>query len=520
MSSLCQLIRRAGQVNGNGVATVFGARTHTWAEFGDRVARLAGGLRSLGVGPNDRVAMLGLNSDRYYEYFFAVPWAGGVFVPINTRLAPAEMVYWLSDSETKVLFIDDTFLEVLPTLREQVKTIEEVIYIGEAVTPDGLISHEALIEGSSAVDEAGRSHNDLAGLFYTGGTTGRSKGVMLSHHNLSYNVLQVLSVIELGCNDRFLHVAPMFHIADGLFCICAATVGAGNYILPGFDPLTTLQAIQDLRINRSLLVPTMVNMVVNHPEVENFDLTALDSVTYGASPMPEAVIERAMEVMPHVRFFQAYGQTETSPALTVLGSQYHVLDGPNAGKLKSCGQAIPGVEIAIFDENDNEVPRGTVGQICAQGDNVMLGYWNMPDVTAETLRGGWIHTGDGGYMDEEGFVYIVDRVKDMIISGGENVYSVEVENVIYQHPSVAECAVIGVPDEQWGERVHAIVRLKDGMALGAEELLEHCKGLIAGFKCPRSVDFTDTPLPVSGAGKILKRELRAPYWEGQTRSVS
>ena len=264
----------------------------------------------------------------------------------------------------------------------------------------------------------------------------------------------------------------------------------------------------------------MVNMVVNHPEVENFDLTALDSVTYGASPMPEAVIERAMEVMPHVRFFQAYGQTETSPALTVLGSQYHVLDGPNAGKLKSCGQAIPGVEIAIFDENDNEVPRGTVGQICAQGDNVMLGYWNMPDVTAETLRGGWIHTGDGGYMDEEGFVYIVDRVKDMIISGGENVYSVEVENVIYQHPSVAECAVIGVPDEQWGERVHAIVRLKDGMALGAEELLEHCKGLIAGFKCPRSVDFTDTPLPVSGAGKILKRELRAPYWEGQTRSVS
>jgi len=259
--------------------------------------------------------------------------------------------------------------------------------------------------------------------------------------------------------------------------------------------------------------------LIHHPDVAGYDLSSLQDVLYGASPMPEAVIEKAMQVIPGVRWHQAYGQTESGPVLTVLPPERHVLEGPLAGKLKSAGVAVPGVEIAILGENDVEVPRNRVGEICARGENVMLGYWNQPELSEKTLRSGWLHTGDGGRMDEDGFVFVVDRVKDMIVSGGENVYSAEVENAIYEHPAVAECAVIGVPDDKWGERVHAVVRGKDGESLDEAGLIAHCHERIAGYKCPRSVELVDEPLPLSGAGKILKTELRAPHWAGQEKRV-
>jgi len=312
----------------------------------------------------------------------------------------------------------------------------------------------------------------------------------------------------------------MFHIADGLAVFGVTIIGGSHIFVPGFTPEGCLAALEKHQVTDTLLVPTMMNMLVNHPDVEKHDLSHLISVIYGASPMPESVIRRALDVIPDVKFTHAYGQTECAPLSTLNGPDSHVLDGPNAGLFKSAGRAAVGVDVRIFDEDDNEVAPGIVGEICVRGPNVMLGYWNLPELTEETLRGGWMHSGDGGYMNENGYVYIVDRMKDMIITGGENVYSAEVENALYQHDCVVEAAVIGVPDEKWGEHVHAIVRLYDGEAVDEATLIAHCHTLIAGFKCPRGVTFLDEPLPLSGAGKILKTTLRQPYWENQNKSVS
>jgi len=517
---LSRLIKRAAQVNPNGVATEFGERTRSWAELEDRIARLAAGLRGLGIESGDRVAMLAFNSDDYFEYFFAVAWAGGVFVPVNTRLAPPEVVLWLEDSGTRVLLVEDRFAGTVAGIRDQLGSVEEIVHVGGGPAPGGSRAFDDLVQGHEPAPDAGRTGDDLAALFYTGGTTGRSKGVMLSHRNLTVNALQVIGPFEWQPDDVFLHAAPMFHLADGVMTFATATLGARNCFLPAFEPEATLRAIEERKVTRALLVPTMINMLVNHPGVERYNLSSLRGLVYGASPMPEAVIKRTMSLIPDVRFYQAYGQTEAAPVLTVNGPEHHVPDAAGASRLGSAGHAVPGVELAIFDEEGRELPRSTVGEISARGENVMLGYWNLPEETAETLRNGWLHTGDGGYMDEEGFVFIMDRLKDMIISGGENVFSAEVESAIHQHAGVAESAVIGIPDPTWGEQVHAIVRLHDGVDLDEAILIEHCKRLIAGYKCPRSVELRKEPLPLSGAGKILKNELRRPYWAGRERSIS
>ena len=516
---LTQSLKRAMQVNRDGLATICAGRRWNWTEFGARSAKLAGALRGLGIKDGERAAILALNSDRYLEYFYAVPWAGGVFVRINTRLAPPEIAFWLNDSGSEILFVDDAFLAPLEALEGKLETVRTVIYLGDGDTPAGMLNYEEILAAAPAVDDALRGYDDLAGLYYTGGTTGRSKGVMLSHRNLVSNALNVIPAFGFKHGTNWLHAAPMFHIADGLAAFGMTMVAGHHVFIPSFTPEVSLEAIERHRVTNALFVPTMVNMLVNHPDIANYDLSSIKSIVYGASPMPEAVIMRAMEVMPDCEFTHAYGQTECAPLVTMTGPEFHVLEGPNAGKFKAAGQAVLGVEVRIVDDNDTEVPRGTVGEICCRGPNVMLGYWQQPELTAETLRGGWMHSGDGGYMTEDGFVYVVDRIKDMIISGGENVYSAEVENAVYQHPAVAECAVIGIPSERWGEAVHAIVRLKDGAAADAEALIAHCRALIAGFKCPRSVAFRDQPMPLSGAGKILKTELREPYWEGQEKQV-
>jgi long-chain acyl-CoA synthetase len=515
MGNLSRTLRRAIQVNGEGVATDCGDRRRTWRELGDRVARIAGGLRRLGVGDGDRVAILSLNSDRYFEAYFAIAWAGGVFVPVNTRLAGPELAHWLGDSGSAVLLVDDAFAHVPEELADRLPDLGRVVHIGDGPPRGSAVAWEELA-GSTPAPDAGRGGEDLAGIFYTGGTTGRSKGVMLQHRSLSINPLQVLPEMGVARGAVVLHVAPMFHVGEGFFSMLSATVAGESVFLPAFDPGAVLHAIEAKRVNWAFLVPTMINMVVHHPEAETRDLSSLHGMFYGASPMPEAVIERALELMPHTRFHQAYGQTESSPVITMLGPEHHV---PGGAKLRSAGQAVPGVDLAILDPDGREVGCGQIGEICARGDNIMQGYWNLPDATARTLRGGWLHTEDAGLVDEEGFLFIVDRLKDMIISGGENVYSSEVENALYQHPAVAECAVIGIPHDTWGEQVHAIVRLEPDQQVDADTLIEWCHGLIAGFKCPRSVEFREVPLPVSGAGKVLKRELREPYWSGQARAV-
>lgn len=520
MSSLPQIIRHTVQLHGDCIATRYGDRSKTWRQLQERVARLAAGLHSLGIQEGDRVAILALNSDRYYEFYFGVAWAGAVFVPVNTRLAPAEFVHWLNDSGSKVVFVDDTFLPAIEQISDQLESIEQLVYLGDGDLPEGYVGFEQLVADHAAIVPATRGGDDLAGLFYTGGTTGKSKGVMLSHRNLAVNVLQTLPYIGIEHDDVLLHAAPMFHIADGIFCLIGATLGCTNVIVPAFEPELVLRTMQEKEVTAALLVPTMINMTVNYPGVADFDLSKLSQLTYGASPMPEAVIMKAMEVIPHVKLYQAYGQTEAAPIITVMGPEYHTTSGPLAGNLHGAGRAVAGVDLAIFDESGNRLPPGEVGEICLRGDNVMLGYWNLPEQTARALRDGWLHTGDGGRLSEEGMLFIVDRVKDMIVSGGENVYSSETEQAIYQHPAVAECAVIGIPHDEWGEQVHAIVVLKPGASLGERELIDHCKTLIAGYKCPGSITFRDEPLPLSGAGKILKKDLRAPFWKGQDRNVN
>jgi long-chain acyl-CoA synthetase len=517
---LTQALKRSMQVNGAGLATLCAGRQRTWNECGERVAKLAGALSGLGIGNGERVAILALNSDRYFEFFYGVPWAGGVFVPVNIRLAPPEIAYWLNDSGAEILLIDDHFLGALAALEGKLDSVRTVVYVGDGATPEGMLSYEEILGAADPVDDALRGYDDLAGIFYTGGTTGVSKGVMLSHRNLVCNSLNVIPSLGFRIGMRWLHAAPMFHIADGV-AVFGVTMSAGSHIfIPAFTPEASLEAIQEHRITNSLLVPTMVNMVVNHPDVRNYDLSSLEAIVYGASPMPEAVVLKALEALPDCAFTHAYGQTECAPLVSMTGPEYHVVEGPNAGRYKSAGRAVLGVEVRVVDENDAEVSRGTVGEICVRGPNVMKGYWNKPEQTAEALKGGWMHSGDGGYMDEDGFIYIVDRVKDMIITGGENVYTTEVENAVHEHPAVAECAVIGIPDDTWGESVHAIVRLKEGASASAEDLIGHCHKLIAGFKCPHSVDFRDEPLPLSGAGKILKTDLRKPYWEGKDKKVN
>lgn len=516
---LVQTITRNEQVNAQGTATVFEDREHSWATFRERVARLADGLRGLGVADGDRVAMLALNSDRYLEWFYATSWAGAVFVPINIRLAPPEMVHWLTDSQSSVLFIDDTFLSVLPTLRDKVASIRHVVHVGDADAPEGCIAYEDLIADGKPLEPSERNGDDLAGLFYTGGTTGLSKGVMLSHNNLLCSALNIVPFLDFEPGSRYLHVAPMFHLANGAGMVAAGLCGATNVIVRAFEPENVLEVMEEQQVTIALMVPTMINALFQSPSLAKRDLSAWRTLLYGGSPMSEAVMRTVQKAFPDLGLIQAYGQTEASPVLTMLPPERHTFDGPLAGKTRSAGQAVYGVEVMIQDANGHEASRGEVGEICGRGDIVMQGYWKREEETRAAIQDGWLHTGDLGYMDDEGFVFVVDRLKDMIISGGENIYSVEVENAVQKHPDVIECAVFGIPHDRWGELVHAEVVTAPGAAMTEGDLVEHCRQHIAGYKCPRSVTLRQEELPKSGAGKILKRELREPYWGEQTRSV-
>lgn len=517
---LTQGLRRSLQLQPSAAAVCFGTRRRTFRELGARVARLAGALQALGMKVGDRVAMLALNSDRYLEYQLAVPWGGGVLNPCNTRWSPAEIAYSLQDSGTEILIIDDGFTSVAPQIQHQAKVVREVIHAGEGNAPAGLHGYEALIEASAPVEDADRGGSDLAGVFYTGGTTGYPKGVMLSHTNLIASAFMGLAQGLIAPDAVCLHAAPMFHLVDFALAQMAWLNGSRHCVIPKFDAEAVLMCIARERVTDMLLVPTMLQMLIDHPAMQaGHDFSSLARVTYAGSPISEMLLDRLMVAFPGVALTQGYGMTETAPMGTFLPAWHHTAEGRKAGKVRSAGRATYGTLVRIVNESDAELPRGTIGEITVKGPNVMLGYWNKPTETAAALRNGWMHTGDAGYMDEEGFIFVVDRLKDMIVSGGENVYSAEVENALAQHPAVAASAVIGVPDEQWGERVHAVIVCKPGTSATTQELITHCRQLIAGYKCPRSAEFCEV-LPLSGAGKVLKSELRKPYWGGRPRQVS
>ena len=451
---LTQGLHRSRQQTPDLPATIFGDRRRTFAEHADRIARVAGGLRALGVSDGERVAILSLNSDRYCELLHAIPWAGGVLNPVNTRWSASEITYSLVDSATATLVVDDTFAPIVPEIRDGHRGLRTVIHAGDGPTPDGMPSYEELAVRASPTPDARRGGDAIAGVFYTGGTTGFPKGVVLTHANLVTGAAGGLATWPVARRaGRTLHVAPMFHRFALEGWLAQSMVGGTHVLVPRFDPALVLAAIDQHRVTSLWLVPTMVQMLVDHRDLDAYDRTTVRNVVYGASPVTEALLQRAMTAFPNADFVQGYGMTELAP-ITVLTPDDH----RQGDRLRSAGRATVGVDVRIVDGSGGELPRGTVGEVAARGGQLMAGYWNKPEETAAALRGGWMHTGDGGYMDDDGYVFIVDRIKDMIISGGENVYSVEVEDVVGRHPAVATCAVIGVPDPQWGERVHAARR--------------------------------------------------------------
>lgn len=464
--------------------------------------------------------MLSLNSDRYLEYQMAVPWAGGVMNPCNTRWSPREILFALEDSGSTILLVDDAFAQLVEEFRRESSTLGDVVFCGDGPVPTGMLGYEELMTSAPAAPDSVRRDEDLAGIFYTGGTTGRPKGVMLSHANLCWSGLAARAEGLAIADGTYLHAAPMFHLADMGAAMPHWLEGNTHSIIPSYNPEAVIQNIQSARVTHVLLVPTMVQRLVDHPSLPDaHKLTSLKMIVYGASPMPEAVLERALRALPGVDFVQAYGMTELSPVATINPAKYHTSAARALGKRRSAGRATFCTEVRVFDPSGVEVPRGIVGEVVVRGPTVMQGYWNQTQLTANTVRNGWMHTGDAAYMDDDGFLFIADRLKDMIISGGENVYSAEVENALAQHPAVAACAIIGIPSEQWGESVHAVVVRTAGQEPSAEDLIAHCKSLIAGYKCPRSVAFVEV-LPMSGAGKVLKTVLREPFWRGRSRGVA
>jgi len=516
---LTRALHSAATCTPDRIATEDSGRRTSWGELRIRVARMAGALRDLGVHEGDRVGLLALNCDQYVEIIYAVWWCGAVLVPMNTRWSVSEHVYSLNDSSVKILFSGNEFAALIPEILKQSETVKSAIFIDAGEAPDGMLSYQDLLEKAKPLADARKGGEDLAGIFYTGGTTGLPKGVMLPHRSLCFNGLIGAKHLQLNDGDRFLHSAPMFHVADMLASLSVTSVAATHLFLRAFTPKAIVDVVEQTGATHTLLVPTMIGMML---DVEDFDpkrLSSLKYLVYGASPIPEGLLHRVLDTFPDKGIVQGYGQTEMAPLISVLSADDHRKKGNHGKHLCSAGHPALGVELRILDENGLDVPRGEVGEIVVSGPGAMLGYWNLPDQTQATLVDGSVRTGDGAYMDEDGYLYIVDRLKDMIVSGGENVFSAEVENVISQLPGIAQVAVIGIPSKEWGESVHAIIVPLNNTSIAAEDIMTHCHKLIAGYKCPRSIEIRNAPLPLSGPGKILKRELRKPFWEHESKSV-
>jgi long-chain acyl-CoA synthetase len=513
------------QVHHDREAVVDGGTRLTYREWGRRVLGLGAGLRSLGLGDGDIVAVAALNSWRHLSCWVGIPAGGLVLNDLNYRLAPAELVFIVNDSQASAVVVDDAFVELAHTLRAQCPSLTHLIHAGDGPAPEGFVSFDDLCayDPPTTATTAWIIDDTLAAISYTGGTTGLPKGVMQSHANLLANAKHMQYAYGYTPNDSYLHAAPMFHAADASCTFAVTWNGARHLIIPSWDPARFVDMASKERMTITLLVPTMINSLVNSPGVGAADLSSWRRMAYGASPMPEGLQRVAMTRLP-CEFVQLYGMTEAAPLLTICSADDHARGAAGeegfVERLKSAGAPVPGVECEIRRDDGTLADVGEPGEIYARGPNIMLGYWNRPEETAHALVDGWYRSGDVAYADDHGYLYIVDRAKDMIISGGENVYTTEVENALYAHPAVLEAAVVGIPDALWGEAVHAEVVPKSGATVTADELIAHCRTLIGGYKVPKSVCVRTEPLPKSGAGKILKRDLRAPFWEGESRSVN
>jgi len=503
------------------LAIVHGPEKLTYAQVNTRANRLANALNYHGLRQGDKVALLQYNYPQMLESMFACFKAGYGAIPINWRLHPNEFSFIIDHSQAKAVILSPEFNEAIIHIRERIPNARHLITLSDA--EGELIDYEDLIfKGSDQFSDARIHPDDLAWLFYTSGTTGMPKGAMLTHRNLLAMTMNFYADIcpGFGPEDVVLHAAPLSH-GSGLFALPNVGKGATNIILASkfFDPDLIFKSIQKYRVTNMFAAPTMIKLMVDSFDAERFDHTSMKALNYGGAPMLVEDLKEAMTKLGPC-LVQLYGQGESPMTITYLPHGDHVLDGTaeQMKRLASAGIPRTDVEVKVFDSEDRELPTGQMGEIVTRSDLVMKGYWRDPEATAETLRNGWLHTGDLGYMDEKGYLFIMDRSRDLIISGGENVYPREIEEVLIQHQAVREVAVIGVPDPKWGEAVKAVVSLAPGQSVTGEDLIAFCKKYIASYKKPQSVDFVDD-LPKNNYGKILKRELRSKYWEGRKRKL-
>ena len=496
-------------------AIIFEGNRWSFSDLADRSNRLANALAGMGVGQGDKVGMLQVNCNECIEVYFATAKLGATYVPLNFRARAEELEFMINFSEASALFLGQRYVKMINSMREQIPGMKNLVSVeGPA---EGMLDYESVIaeadpeEVFTDIDD-----NDTSILMFTAGTTGQPKGVMLTHDNLATYVLNNVSPADPDIEEKNILTVPLYHIA-GMQAVLAAVYGGRTLVVQRqFEPSDWMTLVETESVTRAMMVPTMLKQLMEHEEFPDRNLSSLQVITYGAAPMPVEVITKAIEVFPGTRFINAFGQTESASTITMLTPEDHVIEGSpgeRAIKLKrlgSIGRALGDTEVKIFDEDGSEQPVDEVGEIVARGPRVMKGYWKAEEATNSTIRNGWLYTGDIGYMDEAGYIFLSGRAKDIIIRAGENISPEQVEATLHSHPAIDEAAVIGVPDPQWGETVRAIVALKAGAQASEADIIEHCRGQLASFKKPESVIFVDS-LPRNPLGKVLKRELREEY---------
>jgi long-chain acyl-CoA synthetase len=518
ITTVADIVRVHGRERPEDIALVSGQREMTWAELNRRAQQVANGLVALGVGQQDRVAFLDKNGLEHFELFFGASLINAVCVDVNWRLAPREVAFIVGDAGARVFVVGAEFVPLLDDIAGELAGVDTILVIGDHERYerwDDWVSRQAV--GDQAVHA---SPDDVAMQLYSSGTTGRPKGVMLTHHNFFGLLPAARDIWELDATARNLVAMPLFHIGGGGWALAGMYEGCTSIVLRDLHPSELVHLVGQQRITHAFLVPAVLQFMLMVPGVEAADFSSLQVIVYGASPISEAVLARSVEVFG-CKFWQAYGLTETTGAVVHLPPHDHDPAGPRPYRLRSCGLPGPAVEVRIVDpESQQDLAVNDVGEILIRSPQVMKGYWNQPDATAQAINeAGWFRSGDLGYLDADGYLYIHDRVKDMIVSGGENVYPAEVENVLMAHPGVADAAVIGVPHDRWGESPKALVVRAEGAEVTEHDLIEFCRAHLAKFKCPTSVEWLEV-LPRNPSGKVLKKDLRAPYWAGRERHVN